>query len=222
MQRKTLSLALAFLLSLPVLAQQEDQPPAVPDYVEELRELAKLRDEGIITTEEFELKKRSLLGIAADPEPSSAEESQGEGETEEVAFLIKHCKKGLLSLMKSPASTEFVSVSTFPSPDLPRAMKHYVADGQSRDAPGTTVYMEYDSANSFGALLRGKISCDYTDPPYFMNSMAIIPRTVFLQGEPLSKNKVTIFGIDASLEMIPEFSDLNLAKKGLLNKKKEP
>lgn len=40
---------------------------AVPSYVQELRELAKLRAEGIITEEEFQAKKRLLLGVEAAP-----------------------------------------------------------------------------------------------------------------------------------------------------------
>ena len=34
-----------------------------PDYTAELEKLAKLRDEGIITAEDFEAKKKQLLGI---------------------------------------------------------------------------------------------------------------------------------------------------------------
>ena len=33
------------------------------DYIEELKKLAELRDLGIITEEEFQLKKKELLGI---------------------------------------------------------------------------------------------------------------------------------------------------------------
>jgi hypothetical protein len=33
------------------------------DYIEELRKLAELRDEGIITAKEFEAKKQQLLGL---------------------------------------------------------------------------------------------------------------------------------------------------------------
>jgi hypothetical protein len=32
-------------------------------YIKELRGLAKLRDDGVISTSEFEFKKRSLIGI---------------------------------------------------------------------------------------------------------------------------------------------------------------
>jgi Short C-terminal domain len=37
--------------------------PAEPDYVAELEQLAKLRDQGIVSDEEFEAKKKQLLGI---------------------------------------------------------------------------------------------------------------------------------------------------------------
>jgi len=37
--------------------------PAEPDYVAELEKLAQLRDAGILTADEFEAKKRQLLGI---------------------------------------------------------------------------------------------------------------------------------------------------------------
>lgn len=46
------------------------QPPAAPaaqaggvDYIAELEKLAGLRDQGIITSEEFEAKKKQLLGL---------------------------------------------------------------------------------------------------------------------------------------------------------------
>lgn len=46
-------------------AQQAAAPaaPAEADYMEELQQLAKLRDSGILTNDEFEAKKRQLLGI---------------------------------------------------------------------------------------------------------------------------------------------------------------
>jgi hypothetical protein len=37
--------------------------PAVPDYNAELQQLAQLKNQGIITEEEFEAKKRQILGI---------------------------------------------------------------------------------------------------------------------------------------------------------------
>jgi hypothetical protein len=37
--------------------------PAEPDYIAELEKLADLVDKGIITQEEFEAKKKSLLGL---------------------------------------------------------------------------------------------------------------------------------------------------------------
>jgi membrane protease subunit (stomatin/prohibitin family) len=49
--------------------QAEAQAPAAspgaqePDYTAELEGLAKLRDEGVITAEDFEAKKKQLLGI---------------------------------------------------------------------------------------------------------------------------------------------------------------
>ena len=40
-------------------------PPAAaePDYAAELQKLASLRDQGIISSEDFEAKKRQILGI---------------------------------------------------------------------------------------------------------------------------------------------------------------
>jgi hypothetical protein len=46
--------------------QSEAAPPAAPaeaDYTAELEKLAKLRDEGVITADDFEAKKKQLLGI---------------------------------------------------------------------------------------------------------------------------------------------------------------
>jgi hypothetical protein len=37
--------------------------PAAPDYAGELEQLAQLRDSGVITSEDFEAKKKQLLGI---------------------------------------------------------------------------------------------------------------------------------------------------------------
>ena len=37
--------------------------PAEPDYVAELSKLAHLKDQGIISNEEFEAKKKQILGI---------------------------------------------------------------------------------------------------------------------------------------------------------------
>jgi membrane protease subunit (stomatin/prohibitin family) len=36
---------------------------AAPDYTAELEKLAKLRDDGVITAEDFDAKKKQLLGI---------------------------------------------------------------------------------------------------------------------------------------------------------------
>ena len=43
--------------------QAPQAPPAEADYTAELEKLAKLRDEGVISTEDFEAKKKQLLGI---------------------------------------------------------------------------------------------------------------------------------------------------------------
>jgi hypothetical protein len=51
---------------------EQEAPPAAPapqtatgesDYTAELEKLAKLRDEGVISAEDFEAKKKQLLGI---------------------------------------------------------------------------------------------------------------------------------------------------------------
>jgi hypothetical protein len=51
-------------------AQYEQQAPPAPaptaggdDYTAELEKLAKLRDEGVISPDDFEAKKKQLLGI---------------------------------------------------------------------------------------------------------------------------------------------------------------
>ncbi|HEU0248441.1 MAG TPA: SHOCT domain-containing protein [Gaiellaceae bacterium] len=38
-------------------------PPAAPDYAAELEQLAQLKSQGILTEEEFEAKKKQILGI---------------------------------------------------------------------------------------------------------------------------------------------------------------
>jgi hypothetical protein len=42
---------------------QEGQGAGQPSYLDELERLSKLKDEGIITEEEFETKKKQLLGL---------------------------------------------------------------------------------------------------------------------------------------------------------------
>jgi hypothetical protein len=37
--------------------------PAEPDYTDQLQELARLHEQGILTDEEFEAKKKQILGI---------------------------------------------------------------------------------------------------------------------------------------------------------------
>jgi hypothetical protein len=48
-------------------AQQAAPPPAAapaePDYMAELEQLAQLRDQGVLSDQEFEAKKKQLLGI---------------------------------------------------------------------------------------------------------------------------------------------------------------
>ena len=44
-------------------AQQAAAAPAQPDYMAELEKLAQLKAQGIISEEEFEAKKKQLLGI---------------------------------------------------------------------------------------------------------------------------------------------------------------
>jgi Short C-terminal domain len=47
----------------PAPQQAAPPPPAEPDYVAELSKLAHLKDQGIISNEEFEAKKKQILGI---------------------------------------------------------------------------------------------------------------------------------------------------------------
>jgi len=44
-------------------AQGASMAPAEPDYTAELAQLAQLKQQGIITEEEFEAKKKQILGI---------------------------------------------------------------------------------------------------------------------------------------------------------------
>jgi predicted Zn-dependent peptidase len=44
-------------------AQQTAAAPAAPDYAAELEQLAQLKAQGILTEEEFEAKKKQILGI---------------------------------------------------------------------------------------------------------------------------------------------------------------
>jgi len=42
---------------------QQAAAPAEPDYAAELEQLAQLKNQGILTDEEFEAKKKQILGI---------------------------------------------------------------------------------------------------------------------------------------------------------------
>jgi membrane protease subunit (stomatin/prohibitin family) len=44
-------------------AQQAATAPAEPDYTAELEQLAQLKNQGILTEEEFQAKKKQILGI---------------------------------------------------------------------------------------------------------------------------------------------------------------
>ena len=44
-------------------AQAPPAAPAAPDYAAELEQLAQLKAQGILTDEEFEAKKKQILGI---------------------------------------------------------------------------------------------------------------------------------------------------------------
>jgi thiaminase len=45
------------------MGQGMDQAAVVPDYTAELEQLAQLKAQGILTDEEFEAKKKQILGI---------------------------------------------------------------------------------------------------------------------------------------------------------------
>ena len=47
----------------PQYQQAAPAAPAEPSYIAELEQLAQLRDQGVITSEDFEAKKRELLGL---------------------------------------------------------------------------------------------------------------------------------------------------------------
>jgi hypothetical protein len=42
---------------------QQPEAPAAPDYSAELENLAKLREDGVITAEDYDAKKKQVLGI---------------------------------------------------------------------------------------------------------------------------------------------------------------
>ena len=47
----------------PAEAETAPAPQAAPEYMGELERLSQLRDQGIITNEDFEAKKKQILGI---------------------------------------------------------------------------------------------------------------------------------------------------------------
>ena len=53
----------AYAQEAPAAAPAAQAAPGGADYTDELEKLAKLRDEGVISAEDFEAKKKQLLGI---------------------------------------------------------------------------------------------------------------------------------------------------------------
>jgi hypothetical protein len=43
--------------------QQQQAAPAEPDMTEQIEQLGKLHEQGLLTDEEFEAKKKQILGI---------------------------------------------------------------------------------------------------------------------------------------------------------------
>ena len=50
-------------VAAPAEAASAPAAPAQPDYAAQLEQLAQLRDQGVITAEDFEAKKKQILGI---------------------------------------------------------------------------------------------------------------------------------------------------------------
>lgn len=164
------------------LQVEEENKSRRPEYIEELQELAKLKDQGIITEEEFQTKKAQLLEL----DPPKAAAPKSDIMTAE-AIIHKHCSEILIASMKSPSSTETVSISFIDSIALPRPLHRNVLEGQDPKAPGKTVVIEYDSANSYGAMLRGTIACDYTEPFVSKDHLEVSLRSLFINDEMVSK-----------------------------------
>lgn len=133
-------------------------------------------------------KKAQLLDL---PTP----ESEKDDSVKPRSILAKHCEKMLLTVVKSPSSTKIRSETEFPSPALSPALKRFLSEGQSVDAPGTTVFIEYDAPNSYGVMLPGKITCDYTNPQFVQNDLAFVPRMIMLDSNPIDPLRAKLMGI---------------------------
>lgn len=157
-------LPLLITLIPPVIAASPPPPGTInaaptPSYIDELQALAKLRDQGVITEQEFEAKKAKILGLdspQAKPTPEPL--------TEE-ALLKKHCEQVLQNVVRSPASTKINSSLVTDSAQLEADRQRFMPNDPPIP-PGKTVMIEFDSANSYGALIRGIIYCHY-GKPYF-------------------------------------------------------
>ncbi len=91
-------------------------------------------------------------------------------------LLEAHCQKMLESEPKSPSSLRIHSVSSSPSSEslLRVVPANRIAEGQSAKAIGETIMITYDAQNSYGAMLRGTIMCDYVSPPLVKTSPPIV------------------------------------------------
>lgn len=172
------------------LQVEKEHGSETPAYIGELQELAKLRDRGIITETEFERKKAQLLGLDSSvaPPPES-----GIMTAEEI--IQKHCSEVLIAAMKSPSSTKVISTSIVDSVALPRPLHRNVLEGQDPNAPGKTVVIKYDSANSYGAMLRGTIACDYTEPFVSNEHLDLALRSLFIDDEMVSTVEAQLLSI---------------------------
>lgn len=177
----------------------ETPPSPVPGYLTEIRELARLRDEGIITPQDFDLKKAQLLGLSSPQRPTP------ETPPPQTKSLIeRHCERVLAAALVSPSSTKISNCTVFASPKLPEDLRFAIQDGQPLEAQGTTVSIEYDSANAFGAMLPGRISCDYTEPHISPTELEVSLRLVLMDGELLQKDAARVLAMTATLDLAGE------------------
>jgi hypothetical protein len=171
----------------------------VPGYLIEIRELAKLRDEGIITSQDFDLKKAQLLGLSS-PQSATAESAP----LQTKSLIEMHCERVLAAAVLSPSSTRVSSSIVFPSPRLPEDLRFAIQDCQLLEAQGTTVAIEYDSANAYGAMIPGRISCDYTEPHVSPTELEVSLRLVLIDGDLIQKDAARVLAITATLDLAGE------------------
>lgn len=110
---------------------------------------------------------------------------------------IKLCAKTLETMVKSPSSLQIVTVDEAPTQAVTAALQPYIVKNQRYSEPTRIVAITYDASNSYGAMLRGKITCFYNDPIY-RDGTAAYAKMIMLEDRIASSLEAELFSLKAA------------------------